>query len=151
LIARLAGRFRTPEIFMLLGENHITIVTFAPHTTNIFQNLDFSFFGVFKTKEKFCMYQDDDKTFTATIAKLFRQFHSVATPENIHGNFVGAGFSYSVGAIPYVFEWMDRSKKCIAINGEYTEEAQINVIEEWNFILPILRCLCPGETLCTFT
>jgi hypothetical protein len=35
-------------------------------------------------------------------------------------------------------EWMDRSRKCIATNGEYTESAQINVIEEWSFILSIL-------------
>jgi hypothetical protein len=27
-------------------------------------------------------------------------------------------------------EWMDRLRKCIATNGEHTEEAQINVIEE---------------------
>jgi hypothetical protein len=44
-----------PEIFRLLGENHVKIVTFAPHTANIFQALDLSFFGVFKTKQKFWM------------------------------------------------------------------------------------------------
>jgi hypothetical protein len=37
-------------------------------------------------------------------------------------------------------EWMDRLRKCIATNGEYTELVQINVIEEWSFILPISRC-----------
>jgi hypothetical protein len=46
-------------------------------------------------------------------------------------------------------EWMDRLRKCIATNGEYTEEAQINVIEEWIFIPPISRCSCPGGTPCT--
>jgi hypothetical protein len=45
-------------------------------------------------------------------------------------------------------EWMDRLRKWIATNGEYTESAQINVIEEWSFILPILRCSCPGGTPC---
>jgi hypothetical protein len=45
-------------------------------------------------------------------------------------------------------EWMDRLRKCIVTNGEYTESAQINVIEEWSFIWPILRCSCPGETPC---
>jgi hypothetical protein len=95
----------TPGIFRLLGEFHIKIVTFTPHTTNIFQALDLCFFGVFKTKEKFWMDQDDDKTFTATIHKLVRQFHSIATPENIRGSFVKAGFSYSTGDIPYVLEF----------------------------------------------
>jgi hypothetical protein len=45
-------------------------------------------------------------------------------------------------------EWMDRLRKCIATNGEYTEYAQTNVIEEWSFILPILRCSCPRGTPC---
>jgi hypothetical protein len=103
----------TPEIFRLLGENHIKILAFAPHTTNIFQALNLSFFGMFQTREKFWMDQDDDKTFTAMIRKLVRQFHSVATPENIHGSFVRAGFSYSTGAVPYVLEfsreWMIES------------------------------------------
>jgi hypothetical protein len=43
-------------------------------------------------------------------------------------------------------EWMDRLRKCIATNEEYAEYAQINVIEEWSFIPPILRCSCPGKT-----
>jgi hypothetical protein len=75
------------------------------HTTNIFQTLDLFFFGVFQTTEKFWMDQDDDKTFTATIPKLVRQFHSVAMPENIRGNFVRAEFSYSTGTISYVLEF----------------------------------------------
>jgi hypothetical protein len=46
-------------------------------------------------------------------------------------------------------EWMDRLRRSIATNGEYTEEAQMNVIEEWGFILPILRCSGLGGTACT--
>jgi hypothetical protein len=95
----------TPEIFRLLSENHVKIVIFAPHTTNIFQAIDLSFFGVFKMKEKFWMDQDDDKTFTATIHKLVDQFHSVATLENICGSFVMAGFLYSTRVMPYVLEF----------------------------------------------
>jgi hypothetical protein len=41
-------------------------------------------------------------------------------------------------------------KKCIATNGEYTKEAQIKVIEEWSFILPILRSSCLDGTPRTF-
>jgi hypothetical protein len=46
-------------------------------------------------------------------------------------------------------KWMDGLRKCITTSGEYTEETQINVNEEWSFILPILRCSCPGGTPCT--
>jgi hypothetical protein len=47
-----------------------------------------------------------------------------------------------------LLEWMDRLRKCIATNGEYTEQAQIHVIQEWSFILPILKCSYPGGTPC---
>jgi hypothetical protein len=60
---------------------------------------------VFKTKEKFWTDQDDDKTFTATIHKLVRQFHLVAIPKSICGSFIRVGFSYSTGAIPYLLEF----------------------------------------------
>jgi hypothetical protein len=45
--------------------------------------------------------------------------------------------------------WMDRSGKSIVTKWEYTASAQINVIKEWGFILPILRSSCPGGTSCT--
>jgi hypothetical protein len=45
-------------------------------------------------------------------------------------------------------EWMERLKKYIATNGEYTESPQLNVIEEWSFILLTLRCSPPGGTPC---
>jgi hypothetical protein len=41
-----------PEIFTLLGENHIKAVTLTPDTTDIFAALDFSFFGVFKNERE---------------------------------------------------------------------------------------------------
>jgi hypothetical protein len=41
----------TPEIFGLLGENQVKIVTFAPHTTSILRALDLSVFGVFESKK----------------------------------------------------------------------------------------------------
>jgi hypothetical protein len=72
------------ETFRLLSENHIKIVAFAPDTTDICWAFDFSFFSVFKTTEKFWMDQGDDMTLKAAIHTLVRQFHSAATPENIH-------------------------------------------------------------------
>jgi hypothetical protein len=51
------------------------------------------------------MDQDDDKIFSATIHKLVRQLHLVATAENIRGSFVREGLSYSTGAILYVLEF----------------------------------------------
>jgi hypothetical protein len=95
----------TGETFRLPGENHVNIVIFAPHTTNVFQVLDLSFFRVCKTKDKFGMEQDDDNTFVARIHILVRHFHSVGTPETIRGNFVWAAFPYKAGATPCVPEF----------------------------------------------
>jgi hypothetical protein len=36
----------------LLTEHRVKIITFAPHTTNVFQMLDFSFFGVLKKRSQ---------------------------------------------------------------------------------------------------
>jgi hypothetical protein len=95
----------TSEIFIFRGQNHVKIVTFVPHATNVFQVIDVSSFGVFKTKEKFWMEQDNGETFAMTIRTIVRQFHSVATPDNIHGSFVLADFSYKTGVAPYVLEF----------------------------------------------
>jgi hypothetical protein len=46
-------------------------------------------------------------------------------------------------------KWMNRLRKYITTNREYIKEIQINVIEEWCFVLPILRCSCLGGTPCT--
>jgi hypothetical protein len=54
----------------------------------------------------------------------------------------------SFGAADSRIERTQTSRKYIPTNSEYTEQAQINVIEEWSFILPILRCSCPGGTPC---
>jgi hypothetical protein len=43
----------TSEIFRILGENHVKIVAFASYTTNLFQALDLSVFGVLKQKKHF--------------------------------------------------------------------------------------------------
>jgi hypothetical protein len=99
----------TSDIFRFRGQNHIKIVTFVPYVTNAFQVLDVSFFRVFKRKEKFWMKQDDGETFPTTIRTIVRQFHSVATPENICGSFVLADFSYKTGVAPDVLEfWRER-------------------------------------------
>jgi hypothetical protein len=47
------GSYVTSEIFKILGENHVKIVAFASYTTNLFQALDWSFFGVLKQKKHF--------------------------------------------------------------------------------------------------
>jgi hypothetical protein len=98
--------YAPPEIFRFLRENHIRIVAFASHTTNIFRALNLSFFGVFKTKEKFWMDQDDDKTLTAMIHAVVRQRHSATTSDNIRESFVRAEFSYDTGPATFVLEFL---------------------------------------------
>jgi hypothetical protein len=68
-----AFHFTSPgDVFWLFGENHVKIVVFAPHKTNVFQALDLSFFGIFQTKEKFWIGQYHDSNLAATIHALVR-------------------------------------------------------------------------------
>jgi hypothetical protein len=43
---------------------------------------------------------------------------------------------------------MDRLRKCITANGEYTDSTKIADVEESNVIRTVLRCLSPGGTPC---
>jgi hypothetical protein len=43
----------TGEIFRLLGEDDVKVITFSPPATNLFHARDLSFFSVFKTKDTF--------------------------------------------------------------------------------------------------
>jgi hypothetical protein len=89
---------------------------------------DFSLFGYVKRCLAGLSFEDADQLFAAVEGVL----------DSIEEVTLQAVF----------LEWMDRLRKCIATNREYTELVQIKIIEEWSFILSILRSLYPGGTPC---
>jgi hypothetical protein len=72
----------TPVVIDLLSEVRVKIVTFAPHTTQLFQALDLSLFGVLKRREQYQLPFGDDAGSARFIKKIYRDFRSTMTNIN---------------------------------------------------------------------
>jgi hypothetical protein len=64
----------TPVVIDLLSEARVRIVTFAPHTTQIFQTLDLSLFGVLKRRGQYQLPFGDDAGSARFSKKRYRDF-----------------------------------------------------------------------------
>jgi hypothetical protein len=80
----------------LLSEARVRIVTFTPHTTQIFQALDLTLFGVLKRRGQYQLPFGDDAGSSRFIKKLYRDFRSTMTDINIWGAFRGIGLIYHI-------------------------------------------------------
>jgi hypothetical protein len=86
----------TPTVIGLLSEARVKIVTFAPHTTHIFQVLDLALFGVLKRHGQYQLPFDNDAGTGHFIKKVDHDFRSTMTDANIWGAFRGIGLSYGL-------------------------------------------------------
>jgi hypothetical protein len=66
----------TPVLIDLLSETRVRIVTFAPHTTQIFQVLDLTLFGVLKRRGQYHFPFGYDAGNARFIKKVTRDFLS---------------------------------------------------------------------------
>jgi hypothetical protein len=87
-------------ILNLLREERVRVITWPPHTTQIFQELDTSLFGVFKRKGQYKLPFDDQPTATFLL-NVYRTFKQTMVKANMGGAFQQAGFVFEVGAEPY--------------------------------------------------
>jgi hypothetical protein len=78
-----------PVVIDLLSQARVRIVTFAPHTTQIFQaldlNLDLTLFGVLKRRGQHQLPLGDDAGSARFIKKISRDFRSTMTDIKIWG------------------------------------------------------------------
>jgi hypothetical protein len=86
----------TSVVIDLLSEARVRIVTFAPDTTQIFQALDLSLFGVLKRRGQYQLPFGDDAGSAPFIKKIYRDFRSSMTDVNIWGAFRGIGLIYNI-------------------------------------------------------
>jgi hypothetical protein len=63
-----------PAVLTLLSNARVRIVTFAPNTTQIFQILDLTVFGVFKRREQYQLPFDDERATMHFIRKVYHDF-----------------------------------------------------------------------------
>jgi hypothetical protein len=90
----------TPGVIELLSTSRarVVVVTFAPqpHTTQIFQVLDFTLFGVLKRRGQYQLPLEDDAANARFIRKMYHDFRMTMIDPNIWGAFRAIGVKYSV-------------------------------------------------------
>jgi hypothetical protein len=75
----------------LFGGNYVLSVAFPAHTTNIFQALDFVFFGALKKLKMAAGGEFDDDSVSIEISKLVQAYEKTATSITIPSSFRWAG------------------------------------------------------------
>jgi hypothetical protein len=91
----------TREVIGILTEGRVRVITFAPHTTLIFQILDLTLFGVLKHEPRYDLPLDDDIATLKCIMKVYRDFKKTMVEPNIWAAFQAIGFQYDMAAEPY--------------------------------------------------
>jgi hypothetical protein len=91
----------TPEILSILREHNVKVITFPPHTTQIFQVLDLSLFGVFKRKMQYKLPFGNDNLTTKFIQKAFHSLKQTFVADNVRSAFRMLGFEFNISETPY--------------------------------------------------
>jgi hypothetical protein len=79
----------------------VRVITFAPHTIQIFQILDMTFFGALKPSLGYKLPFEDEKETVTFIMKVYRDFKQTMVEPNISGAFRAIGFEFNTEAEPY--------------------------------------------------
>jgi hypothetical protein len=98
-------RHVTDDMIGLLTEARVCVLTFAPHTTQIFQVLDLTPFAVLKRRPRFQLPFEDEKETVKFIMKVDHDFKQTMVEPSIWGAFQAIGFEleFDTEAEPYQF------------------------------------------------
>jgi hypothetical protein len=91
----------TDDIIRLLTEARVRVITFAPHTTQIFQVLDVTLFGVLKWRLGYEMPFEDEKETVTFRMKGYHDFKQTMVEPNIWEAFRAIGFEFDTEADSY--------------------------------------------------
>jgi hypothetical protein len=72
----------TDDSVGLLTEARVRVITFAPHTTQIFQVLDVTLFGVLKRRLGYELPFEDEKETVNFIMKVYHDFKQTIVDSN---------------------------------------------------------------------
>jgi hypothetical protein len=73
----------TDDIIGLLTEARMRVITVTPHTTQIFQVLDVTLFGVLKRRLGYELPFEDEKETVSFIMKVYHDFKQAMVKPNI--------------------------------------------------------------------
>jgi hypothetical protein len=92
---------KSERVQWIFGENHSMAIAFLGHMTNLFQELDLVFFGVFRRLKASATSEFDDDSVNAQISKLIQAYGQTATSSTIRGSFRKAGLEHDVTGRPF--------------------------------------------------
>jgi hypothetical protein len=85
-----------PEVLPILREHDVKVIPFPPHTTQLFQSLGLSIFGVLKRKLHSELPLGNDELIIAFIQKAFRSLKQTFVPDNVRNAFEIFGFELNI-------------------------------------------------------
>jgi hypothetical protein len=89
------------DVIALLTSLRVQIITFAPHTTNIFQVLDVVLFDAMKKQATGLEMLEEEQPAAAFLLKVYHDFKQTIIEVNIWGAFAAIGFSFDIAHNPY--------------------------------------------------
>jgi hypothetical protein len=89
------------DIIGLLAKARVRVITFAPHTTKIFQVLDVTLFGALKRRLGYKFPFEDEKETVKFIMKVYHDFKQTMVEPNTWGDFQAIEFEFDTEAEPY--------------------------------------------------
>jgi hypothetical protein len=79
----------------------VKVITFPPHTTQIFQTLDLCLFGVFKRKLQYKLPFANNNVTVNFIRNAFHALKQTFVPDNVRSAFKLLGIEFNIPQTPY--------------------------------------------------
>jgi hypothetical protein len=90
----------TSDVRDILNTSGVTVLTFAPHTTQIFQLLDLTLFGMFKQEGKYHLPFSDLGTTINFAYNVYLKMAKRLTSQNIWAAFQAIGSTFNMESMP---------------------------------------------------
>jgi hypothetical protein len=89
------------DVIRILTEARVSVITFVPHTTQVFQVLDLTLFGVLKRCPRYELPFDDDNATVKVITKIYHDFTQTMARPNVWGTFLPLGCEFDTRKEPH--------------------------------------------------
>jgi hypothetical protein len=96
------------ETLQMIADYQVKVITFPPHTTQIFQSLDLSLIGNFKKKNNCTLPLESDETTAGFIMCIFHMMKQTLVEDNVQHAFVQLGLRYNIDTSPYTLLFDER-------------------------------------------
>jgi hypothetical protein len=137
----------TDDMIGLLTEARVRVITFAPHTTQIFQVLDVTLFDVLKRRLGYKLPFEDEKEVVRFIVKVHHDFEQTMVESNIWRAFRAIEFEFDTEAEPYRLlfkaEKLRQSEGCSAPHCVLQKSLMIKRCSSFSMVSP----QCFSQTL----